>query len=468
MSQSKRQKLDLPVPILSEDQQKVIDLLELGWNIFFTGEAGTGKSFLLKHIVALHGKSDKTVVTATTGISAIAIGGMTIHRFAGFGVRLGTLTLKEINKAAKRRGFAQTVEQWNRTELLILDEISMLTGAALDNLDNIGRVFRKIRLPFGGIQVCFSGDFFQLPPVEPSRPFGTPADMAFKAQCWPFVFPPQNCVILRKVFRQTDFQFLGVLNSVRSGYVDSISFHMLRERIGADVTNNVGGGDGGNSKILPTIMHSRRKQTDVENQLALNKLDGKLYVYNAIDVVTEDRPMDWWFKSVPAPIKLYLKVGAQVILLTNLSPEDGLANGSRGVVVDFCAEEKHPSITFPKVRFACGVEMIIRPFEWKHEERMPVTRNFEVCASRTQIPLGLAWALTIHKCQGMTLDCARMSLASCWEFGQAYVALSRCRSLDSFSLDSFNASRVRANPDVINFYKTLDIETEGKDEEESQ
>ncbi|KAI8439517.1 hypothetical protein MSG28_013271 [Choristoneura fumiferana] len=417
-------KLYSPSPLtttsaLNPEQQRVLEACLGGKNIFFTGSAGTGKSFLLKRIVAAL-PPDVTVATASTGVAACHVGGTTLHAFAGIGDGSGTVD-HLCDKALKLPLVAQ---KWRKCKHLIIDEISMVDGAFFEKLEAVARHVRRNDKPFGGIQLILCGDFLQLPPVVDKGK--TEKRFCFQSPCWDRCI--DLCFELKEVHRQKDHEFVSILNSIRIGRVTKeISDRLLgtaRQKIESD-------------GILATRLCSHTNDSKMINNSKLQDLDGEEKVFSSQDSDNASKTLDM---QTIAPAKLILKVGAQVMLLKNINVNSGLVNGARGVVVRF--EEG-----LPVVRFKNKKEYMARAERWY------VRNSSGSLLCRKQVPLNLAWAFSIHKSQGLTLDCVEMSLSKIFEAGQAYVALSRAQSLDTLRVLDFDSRHVWADSSVLEFYQ---------------
>ncbi|XP_038222808.1 ATP-dependent DNA helicase PIF1 [Zerene cesonia] len=417
-------KLYSPSPLttastLNPEQKRVLEACLGGKNIFFTGSAGTGKSYLLKRIVAAL-PPDVTMPTASTGVAACHIGGTTLHAFAGIGDGSGTIE-KLCEKALKLPLVAQ---KWRKCKHLIIDEISMVDGAYFEKLEAVARHVRKNDKPFGGIQLILCGDFLQLPPVVDKTKTGK--RFCFQTSCW------ENCIDLcfelKEVHRQTDQEFISILNSIRIGRVTKeISERLVqtaRQKIESD-------------GILATRLCSHTNDSKMINNSKLRDLEGEEKVYSAQDSDNATSLLDM---QTIAPTKLVLKIGAQVMLLKNINVNAGLVNGARGVVVKF-------DEGLPVVRFKNKKEYTAKTERWYVKN----ANGSLLC--RRQVPLNLAWAFSIHKSQGLTLDCVEMSLSKIFEAGQAYVALSRAQSLNTLRVLDFDSRHVWADPNVLEFYQ---------------
>ncbi|KAG8984659.1 hypothetical protein FRB94_010972 [Tulasnella sp. JGI-2019a] len=462
---------------LSKQQQYVLKQVLEGRNVFFTGSAGTGKSVLLREIISnLRGKyanaQDSIAVTASTGIAACNIGGVTLHSFSGAGI----CAEEPAQLASKIRKNKKAMTRWLRTNALILDEVSMVEAELFDKLARVAMLLRKNTKPFGGIQIIVTGDFFQLPPVvKNSEP-----KFAFEAELWP------ECVDLTfnltQVFRQKDQDFVDMLNEMRFGGLTDKSikrFKALSRPIRYD--------DG----IEPTELFPRREDVERANKARMNQLKGKRVVLRSIDggILTDPQQREKILANFMAPHELDICVDSQVMLIKNM--DETLANGSMGRVIGFCdpaifkgvttdgkidtVEETYDATTAAgkkakerKQRLIdegkieeCPVVVFklpggkLRPEMVQRETFKVELPSGEVQVSRHQFPLILAWAMSIHKSQGQTLDRVKVDLARVFEKGQAYVALSRATSLHGLQVLGFDKAKVLAHPKVTNWSKTL-------------
>lgn len=416
-------KLYSPSPLttntLNPEQQNILEACLSGKNIFFTGSAGTGKSFLLKRIISAL-PPDVTMATASTGVAACHIGGTTLHAFAGIGD--GSGLLKNLcDKAMKTPLVAQ---KWRKCKHLIIDEISMVDGIFFEKLEAVARHVRKNEKPFGGIQLILCGDFLQLPPVVDKNK--CPKRFCFQSASWDRCV--ELCFELKQVHRQKDQEFVSILNSIRIGRVTK----EISERLLKTATQKIES-DG----ILATILCSHTNDSNMINSTKLQNLSGEEKVFMSQDSENATKLLDM---QTVAPSKLIVKTGAQVMLLKNINVNAGLVNGARGVIVRF--EEG-----YPVVRFKNKKEFTARPERWY------VKSSSGSLLCRKQVPLNLAWAFSIHKSQGLTLDCVEMSLSKIFEAGQAYVALSRAQSLDALRVLDFDSRHVWADVDVLQFYQ---------------
>ena len=428
---------------LTEEQRKAYQAVCSGKSIFLTGPGGTGKSFLLRFLYenVPQATGRDVAITAMTGCAALLIGrfAKTLHSWAGIGLgRDPPLVLAQTVKRS-RKPYAR----WRGMDILVIDEVSMLTPELLEKLDTVARIVRKCDLPMGGLQVVFVGDFYQLPPVNKENEKET--QFVFESPLWKLIV--QETIQLTQILRQDDPVFQKVLGEVRVGNVSQESFEILKSRKD-DSWKKLA--------IRPSLLYSRRAMVDTINQSNLKALQGERKLFKAETVfkpieqtkgLTESSPVvkqaiEKLDRDGQYMAELVLAVGAQVMLLVNLDHEAGLVNGSRGVVTGF-----EPSGA-PLVKFKTGSEISISPSTWECEDLEGV--------SRKQIPLKLAYAITIHKAQGATLDCALIDIGnSTFEYGQAYVALSRVKNLESLYVWDIEPTAFKTHPKVQEFYKTL-------------
>ena len=413
---------------LSPAQQNIVDLAVQGKNVFFTGSAGTGKSLVTREIIReLRQKYDyeQVSVTAPTGVAASNVNGCTIHLFVGCGLASEPADVL-VNKITRNR---RTLQRWKVTKVLIIDEISMVDGEFFDKLERVARCVRQSKLPFGGIQLITCGDFMQLPPVKKSL-------FAFEAEAWNICYPDHK-IVLTEIFRQRDPLFTRILNEIRLGKVTDESENIIKSLcreldVGLD----------------PTELYSLRNEVDESNKRKLTELVGKEYHYDAIDSGDVAK-----LKDMLAPVKLTIKVGAQVMLVKNTEDTD-LVNGTVGRVVSINSGG-WPVVDFLSSNKTWRRGITIGP------EKFTMEKDSIIFASRVQVPLVLAYAMSIHKSQGQTLTVARVDLGKVFEMGQAYVALSRATSLETLQVVNFCKDRVRVNPKVVEFYRNLVNEVNG-------
>jgi ATP-dependent DNA helicase PIF1 len=424
---SKRE-VDEGVMSFTREQREVIKAIASGKSVFFTGAAGCGKSVLLRRIIGLLPRAT-TAVTASTGVAACNVGGTTVMAFAGVGNPEGSV--EEMVRAVSRNH--ETVTRWRRTKVLIIDEVSMLDGDTFDRLEAVARRVRGGSEPFGGVQLVMTGDFLQLPPVSKST---TRKPYAFEARSWKAVV--QREMELTRVFRQGDHEFAEVLNQLRWGIVSERASEMLRSRWGARVSFSHG--------VQATHLLSHRADVDRLNARELDALPLPECVHEADDSSSGELPPVGALESMfLAPKSLRLRVGAQVMLIKNIDVHAGLVNGARGVITELVG-----SLQYPRVQFLSGKDLVLgrETFVTKQGNGGTVTRK--------QFPLRLAFAISVHKSQGMTLDAVELSLSRVFENGQSYVALSRVRSLEGLCLsDRFEPTMIKVCPVASAFHATL-------------
>jgi len=419
---------------LNEEQLKAFQAIQSGKSIFLTGPGGTGKSYLIKQ---LYEKIPEISVTAMTGCAALLIGkfAKTLHSWSGIGLgRDPTYKTCAIIRRSRK-----TLMRWLQTKVLIIDEVSMMTSELLEKLDEVARVILKCDKPMGGLQIVFVGDFYQLPPVFKAEDGGV--KFIFESPLWSQIV--QETVELTQIVRQSDPVFQTILNEARIGKLSPESIEILKARQGLPWNKLT---------IKPTLLFSRRSEVDIVNERNLKALGGERHIFEvetayAADHTVNDVPrpeiqraLDNLDKNAPYKKQLVLAIGAQVMLLKNKHEVNGLMNGSRGVVTSF-----DPISGEPLVKFLSGIILAVGRETWESEEYNGLKRK--------QIPLNLAYAVTIHKSQGATLDLALIDIGrSTFECGQAYVALSRVKSLESLYIWNFEPSEIRANKKVVEFY----------------
>lgn len=416
----------------SEEQRKAYDLMVKGENLFLTGSGGRGKSACVNLFYKKYRYRRNIGLTSTTGISAVLIGGSTIHSFLGIG--LATASAEKLYQEIMFSRPKKIQNRWKNLDTLIIDEVSMLTPELFDKLEFIARSIRGNKKPFGGIQLILTGDFLQLPCI------GSPK-LCFEAEKWDECIG-HNVIYLQKSFRQSDPVFQECLAEVRIGKLSQSTIDLLESRVDVKLTNDLG--------IEPTKIYALNRDVTRENEDRLNQLfklnpELEFYQYEREFTVSDKNirnAEERIEKNCVAPKLLEICVGAQVMLIYNLDQELKLVNGSRGVVIGFEGG-------FPKVRFMSGLEVIIPHVIWNVEE------NGEKIISITQIPLKVAYAVTCHRIQGSTLDLAEIDMANIFEDGMAYVALSRVKDLKGLCIRNFRPDKITANSKVVEFYDRL-------------
>lgn len=391
-------------------QEKALAILKSGRNVFLTGSAGTGKTFVLnQYINYLKERKISVAITASTGIAATHMSGLTIHSWAGIGIK-ESLTSKQL-KELKAKKYLK--DHFENVKVLIIDEISMLHQNQFQLVDLVLRFFKENEEAFGGIQIVVSGDFFQLPPIGKSGE-KSKDKFAFMAPSW--VQANFHVCYLDQQFRQDDQSLNNILNQIRQGYIGEEAILKLKDCRHHQLPYNE----------EPTRLYTHNFDVDQLNQEFLQKIDAKLECRTA-ETKGNQKLIETLKNSVLAPTELSLKIGAKVMFVKN-NHEKGYVNGSLGEVVDFDEEEG-----FPFVQLTNGEIVIAEPERWPIlDEKGSTLASFE------QIPLRLAWAITVHKSQGMTLEAAEIDLSKTFETGQGYVALSRLKSLDKLRLLGFN------------------------------
>ena len=477
----------------SPEQQLAFDKYVSGENIFITGPGGAGKSYLIKKI-ASHAKQNgkKVSICAMTGCAAILLncGAKTLHSWAGIGLARGDDDLiagRIVTNNYKRNN-------WKYTSLLIVDEVSMLSFRLFNLLDHIGQRVRKNGHPFGGIQLVFCGDFYQLPPIGNE---GDPdsSRFCFESPLWNHAFSNSNFetnqIPLKTIFRQKDHSFTKILNQIREGRLTKTPYNTLLSYVGREVDPEL--------PVKPTILLPTRRAVDAINRTEMEKLttDVKEFGCKPVELVDDEevlrqekqkeedkkaeteklesffqkmslkptskdedkkekskkkkshsaeqkkRETDFLINNALFEKNLKLRVGAQVMCIANIDMEAGIYNGSQGVIQEFVGDS-------PVVRFYNGIVKTISPHTWL-SENIPGL-------GVAQIPLILAWAVTIHKSQGATLDVAQIDIGSgIFECGQSYVALSRVSDLSGLYLSSFNPQKIKVNKKVKDYYKDLKL-----------
>ena len=460
---------------LSLGQQYAIHKFKQGENIFLSGPGGSGKSYVAGYFVQiLHELGCIHQVTSTTGCSSILLSNQirvrgrpiivkTIHSWSG--IRLGKGSMDDLFRMVLKN--RKAVKEWRRIKTLILDECSMLSKKLFTILEFIARKIRNNSSPFGGIQIVFLGDFFQLPPVgDPMDP--DTMDFCFESPVWSSVFPIHNHIELTKIYRQNDTSYQQILNEVRRGELSEDSCSALMARVGVPYDPEQHGG-----VLLPMKLFPTRNQVQRVNEYQYGLVNEKEHIYSSevntgmrwyvdnrepfepdvmmkcmsltsADIEYESQNL---VKQLPVEGNVCLKVGVPVMCLVNLDIEAGIANGSVGVVVDFINAVDSVDV-IPIVRFTNGQCRPIQNFVWQHNE-FP-----SICVSH--MPLCLSYATSIHKMQGANLDASEMNLgSSIFSEHQTYVALSRVKSLNGVYLSAFHPQRIRVNPKVVQFYATF-------------
>jgi ATP-dependent DNA helicase PIF1 len=432
---------------LSKEQNLVFEKYKDGKNVFMTGPGGTGKTHLIKLIVEdLKSTGKKYQVCALTGCAAVLLncGAKTLHSWSGIGLANNSIraTVDRVLKSRHRR------KNWNKVEVLIVDEVSMLSLKVLIILDIIARTIKKKETtPFGGIQIIFSGDFYQLPPVG-DKDDPKSSQFCFEYDDWWRLFDYQ--IELTHIFRQEDEKFSKILNDIRVGRIRKSSWKLLQEYI--RLPNK-------DEPIKPPIILSRRADVDNINRSELANLPGEEFrikykearEISSLDEKAKefinkkdiDEELNYIKNNIMAVPELVLKKGALVMCIANIDMESAnpIVNGSQGIVIDFVND-------FPRVRFSNGEIRTMSYHTWASEKIPEI--------GIMQIPLIHSWAITIHKAQGASLESAQIDVGNkIFECGQTYVALSRVKSLDGLYLVAFDPSKIKIYKKVAEFYENL-------------
>jgi ATP-dependent DNA helicase PIF1 len=430
----------------SQEQQDAFELYRQGKNVFVTGPGGTGKTELIRRIYQHAVQTGKEIhCCALTGCAAVLLNcnAKTLHSWSGIG--LGAAASETI--LSKIRKNKHSLKQWKSTEVLIVDEVSMMSLKMFDMLDYIGKAIRRSVKPFGGIQLVFSGDFYQLPPVgnddDPDS-----SSFCFESAAWNQTFDKQ--IRLVKIFRQRDPEYASILNQVREGRIKKSANARLEQCVGRTKPED-------RQQVITKLFPTRQK-VDFLNRARMEELNTaeervfpmklrsdlesrKSHQFTAKDIEYE---LEHLSKNLICDQELKLKVGAQVMCIVNIASEKviEICNGSQGLVTGFC-----PMTGCPVVKYNNGLEQVMTRHTWT-SERIPGV-------GIQQVPLILAWALTIHKSQGATLDAAEIDVGSgIFECGQTYVALSRVKSLEGLYLTSYDVTKIKINRKVKEYYSS--------------
>jgi ATP-dependent exoDNAse (exonuclease V) alpha subunit len=399
-------------------QEQAFEILVSGKNALITGQAGTGKTYLLGKFIEYLNKNNIPVgITASTGIAATHLGGVTIHSWSGMGIK-DKMTNADIKKLFSKN--KKAIKRIQDAKVLIIDEVSMLHSYQLDIVDEICRRVRTGLGPFGDLQVVLCGDFFQLPPVSRVKNRG---DFVNLSNAWQMM-DLQVCY-LEKQYRQTENNDLyRLLNEIRESRVTEESCELLSTRLNFPFDEG----------IIPTKLYTHNSNVDEHNLLRLAALEEKLVEYQ-MTAGGDDFVVTQMKKGCLAPEELKLKVGAVVMFVFNNFVK-GYVNGTTGVIESFDKETGYPI-----VRTFKGDKILAAPIRWGTDE-------IDYDAWIEQVPLRLAWAITIHKSQGMTLDYAEIDLSRSFTYGLGYVALSRVRELEGLSLLGYNEMSLQVSDEA--------------------
>lgn len=424
---------------LNEGQETAYKAVMEGKSILLTGEAGTGKSEVIKQIrKKTRHTRHQIALTSTTGTSALLVGGATIHSYLGIGKGTGSWN----SLASFIRSRPPLKKRWVDLDILVIDEVSMMSPELFDKLDKIGRFLRQNpRKPWGGIKLILCGDFLQLPVVGSDK-------FLFDAESW-YDSVDEVHILTENVRQASDPRWSQILSRIRLGDISDKDYEILLGRVGAQVEL---------SGIKPTKLYSRNDQVDRENKrsISLLKVEGReTHTYtmtHGLKTYTDKKfkpdAIKKFKEQCIAPEELELCTGAQIMYLKN-NLDLGLSNGSRGVVTGFTPGGD------PVVKFRNGLEIPIVDEEFSVKDAEDGFCNLVL----QQLPIKVAFAISIHKSQGVTLDCAEVDISECFCDGQAYVALSRVKTLEGMSLTrTFAKSNIRANKECLQFYVDDEVE----------
>lgn len=397
----------------------------LGSNVFLTGPPGSGKTYLLnKFVNKAKAKNLRVAITATTGIAATHLDGTTIHSWSGLGIN-ETLSSSEQSRLLKN---SKLTDRYHFTDVLVIDEVSMMNASRLEMISELAKTIRGSSQSMGGLQIILVGDLFQLPPVKSDK------DYIFRSKIWQEL-DLKICYLNEQHRQQTGDELNGILQAIRGNRVGPAELAVLNSKLKSsqrDHPNTV-------------KLYSHNFDADKVNEEQLNKLKTKLKVY---EMRTSGRrqEVEVLKQAILSPETLKLKAGCQVIFTANNYGE-GYVNGDRGIVVDFKAG-------LPVVRMARSAYLTVGKYSWKSEiDRQTV-------AEARQLPLKLAWAITIHKSQGMSLDKAEIDLSRAFSPGMGYVALSRLRTIDGLNLIGLNSMAFYVDANIVKIDRVLRAESD--------
>jgi len=400
-------------------QETALNILKSGENVFITGSAGTGKTYLLNQFITyLKERKIYPTIVASTGIAASHLQGQTLHSFFALGIR-DSVDEYYIDSLLDKK---YLVDRFKKLDILIIDEVSMISPEIFSSMDSILQAFKASKMPFGGVQVIISGDFFQLPPVsrEPKE-----KRFAWQSPSWKDL-DLKTCYLNEK-YRQDDDVLIQILDEIRSGVVSDATHEIFKQRFNKDL------GEGS----TPTKLYTHNIDIDKINAQELDKLPGETVCFNHTAKGTQGN-IEKIFKASLVLENLELKKDAVVIFIKN-DPEKGYLNGTTGIVTGFSKSD-----SMPIVQMSSGASVTLERDEWSLENS-----SGKKTATVTQVPLRLAWAMTIHKSQGMTLDAAEIDLSKAFEVGQGYVALSRLKNIEGLKLLGINDIALRVDPLIL-------------------
>ena len=463
---------------LSKEQEYAYDKFIKGENIIICGSGGTGKSELIKIFTKYLVKNNKKFqITSTTGCSCVLLSQniidtntnintknnisiKTIHSWSGIKLCNG-INKDIIERITNNKYYTQL---WKSTNILIIDEISMMSNKIFTILEQIGRIMHNKHKPFGGMQIILLGDFLQLSPIPIKNDISS-GMFAFESVEWNNVFSIENHIELKTIFRQKNEIFKNILNEIRIGQLSDESNDILQSRVGIEYDYIKHHG------ISPLYIMSTRKEVQRKNEEEYMKItDSKEYIFeinyntscntyisNGKILSIEDKRKCSYLNENQIEIEknnmlqllridntIKLKIGASVMILINYDMNNSICNGSSGIIIDII------NINIVVVKFYNGIIINVMKHVWQNSDYP--------CITLSQIPLTLAYATTIHKQQGASINVAKMNLGqSIFTDSQIYVALSRIISLDGLYLDAFDPSKITVNNTVINFYKKFII-----------
>lgn len=396
------------------NQEQALAILKSGDNVFLTGSAGAGKTYVLnQYIQYLKARKIPVSITASTGIAATHLQGTTIHAWSGIGIK-DSLSARQLKELKEKKYLKKHIE---KTKVLIIDEISMLHRRQFDLVNEVLQYFRENDKPFGGIQVVLCGDFFQLPPIGSSGEINRDK-FCFMSQSW--LNANLSICYLTDQYRQTEGELNNILNEIRSGMVTDRSISVLsNSKESIDIEE-------------PTKLYTHNLDVDRINSTQIAAIKGRKKSFKA-KIKGNLKLAESIKRSIMAPESLELKKDAKVMFVKN-NYEKGYLNGSLGTIINYNDDG------IPVVRLNNGYEITAEPEDWRIEDE-----TGKLLVSYVQVPLRLAWAITVHKSQGMTLDGAIMDLSKTFEKGQGYVALSRVKGLEGLQLMGFNQTALEVD-----------------------
>lgn len=427
---------------LDHKQLYAYNAMKAGKNVFLTAPAGTGKTYVLNCFINFCQNDMSNVrlgITSTTGVSALLLGGSTLHSFLGIG--LGDGSVDDLLRSIINR---KKTDIWESLRTLIIDEISMMSPVLFEKLNELAQIIREDYSPFGGIQIILVGDLLQLPVIKEKK-------FVFDAPCWKSL--NIEVIQLQKNYRQDDILFREVLNKIRVGNIDEQVRAVLKQRINIKIP----------TEIKPTRIFCIKRKVQEVNEAELDKLraSGKVFhTFTGKLAQKQNSKKDYtaamfrrisenFLNNLTTPRVLQICEDAQVMLTVNISVESGLVNGSRGIVTGFDQNN------FPTVQFLNEREITLTPNTWDIKDNGKVTGTF------SQIPLKIAYASTVHSCQGSTMDFIEIDLQNTFEYGQIYTALSRVQTLEGLFIRNLDFRKIQAHPKALEFYeKNKDFEEE--------